>query len=173
MQPGEHLTCVGCHEPRTGAPPVVRRIAALGREPSEIAPGPDGSNPFSYPLLVQPVLDRACVKCHSGETPAGKVHLTGEPEGHYTVSYNALAPRVPISDQGSLDPLSTPGKYGALGSGLTPMLLAGHHDVKLTDAEIERLVTWMDANALFYGTFKPDDQARQQRGERIVGADLY
>jgi hypothetical protein len=27
----------------------------------------------------------------------------------------------------------------------------------------------MDTNALFYGTFDPADQARQQRGERIEG----
>jgi hypothetical protein len=30
----------------------------------------------------------------------------------------------------------------------------------------------MDANALFYGTFDVDDQARQQRGERIEGPKL-
>jgi hypothetical protein len=38
----------------------------------------------------------------------------------------------------------------------------------LSHDDIERLVTWMDANALFYGTFDPADQARQQRGERIA-----
>ena len=36
-------------------------------------------------------------------------------------------------------------------------------------ADFERLVTWMDANALFYGTFDPADQARQRRGESIAG----
>jgi len=30
----------------------------------------------------------------------------------------------------------------------------------------------MDANALFYGTFNPEDQTRQQRGERIDGPAL-
>jgi len=37
---------------------------------------------------------------------------------------------------------------------------------------MERLVTWMDANALFYGTFDPEGQARQLRGERIDGPSL-
>jgi hypothetical protein len=46
-------------------------------------------------------------------------------------------------------------------------LLAGHEDVTLSPADIERLATWMDVNALFYGTFEPAEQARQQRGERI------
>jgi hypothetical protein len=30
----------------------------------------------------------------------------------------------------------------------------------------------MDTNALFYGTFAPEDQVLQQRGERITGAAL-
>lgn len=52
------------------------------------------------------------------------------------------------------------------------MLLAGHEKVVLSPGEIERLATWMDANALFYGTFDPADQARQQRGESILGPKL-
>ena len=36
----------------------------------------------------------------------------------------------------------------------------------------ERLVTWMDTNALFYGTFNREDQARQLKGERIQGPEL-
>jgi len=51
-------------------------------------------------------------------------------------------------------------------------LLAGHEKVKLSADDIERLATWMDANALFYGTFDPVDQKRQQRGARIEGPKL-
>lgn len=171
LQPGETVSCVGCHEARVTAP-LVQRPRALRRAPSVITPGPEGSRPFSYPRLVQPVLDRACVGCHGGAKPAGGVRLTGEPEGHYTVSYNALAPRVPYSDQGNMDSLSVPGRYGARGSALMKMLLEGHHGVQLTGDELERLVTWMDANVLFYGTFDPEDQARQLRGEVIAGPKL-
>ena len=52
------------------------------------------------------------------------------------------------------------------------LLEKGHYDVALNREEIERLTTWMDANALFYGTFDPADQARQRRGERIAGPKL-
>ena len=52
------------------------------------------------------------------------------------------------------------------------LLLKGHEDVKLSAAEFQRLATWMDTNALFYGTFDPEDQKRQQRGERIAGPAL-
>jgi len=180
LQPGEKASCVGCHERRLSTPPPARPTLAEKREPSRIEPGPDGSNPFSYPLLVQPVLDTHCVKCHSGETPAGPeghpLVLTGEPEGRYTKSYNALAPRVPFSSWGGLadngEPETLPGRFGARASRLMDMLLEGHHNVQLSDEEMDRLVTWMDANALFYGTFDPEAQARQLRGERIDGPAL-
>ena len=107
--------------------------------------------------------------------------LTGEAAGHYTTSYNALAPLVSYAAWGgrpgdfrkvNSEPLSRPGFFGARGSRLMKLLLEGHHDVTLTSEEIDRLVTWMDANALFYGTFDPADQTRQQRGERIAGPAL-
>ncbi|HUS93379.1 MAG TPA: hypothetical protein VM695_16085 [Phycisphaerae bacterium] len=172
LQPGETAVCVGCHEPRTDAPRPPARLAALSRPASRIEPGPDGSRPFSYPRLVQPVLDRHCVRCHSGAKPPRGVVLTGRPDGHYTASYNALAPRVPFSNDTNGEALSRPGCFGSRGSKVMAMLLAGHNKLALTAEEIGRLATWMDTNALFYGTFDPADQQRQQRGERIDGPTL-
>ncbi|HSV73551.1 MAG TPA: discoidin domain-containing protein, partial [Chthonomonadales bacterium] len=117
LQPGERASCVGCHEPRALSP-GARRPLAKTRPPSTLRPGPDGSRPFSYPLLVQPVLDRRCVGCHAGPRPPGGVRLTGEPEGHYTASYNALAPRVAFSDLNNAEAVSRPGRFGAVGSPL-------------------------------------------------------
>lgn len=182
LQPGETSSCIGCHEPRTSAPQPQRGIpAALRREPSAIAPGPEGSNPLSYPRLVQPVLDRHCIRCHDSDQHAGDMVLTGEPEGHYTHSYNALAPLVPYSawprQAGDFrvvnsEPLTQPDHFGARGSRLMDLLLEGHEGVQLPACDIERLATWMDANVLFYGTFDPTDQARQQHGGLIAGPGL-
>ena len=182
LQPGERISCVGCHEHRLSAPPPQDAALALARPPSAIEPAPDGSKPFSYPLLVQPVLDRHCVACHGGDQPKGPdgkgIVLTGAADGRYTASYNALARRVPYSSweganlAANCEPMSQPGHFGARGSPLMDMLLAGHNDVALSPDDLERLVTWMDANALFYGTFNREDQARQQRGERIDGPEL-
>jgi mono/diheme cytochrome c family protein len=182
LQPGENVSCVGCHEQRTRAPSSRRAALALSREPSALTPGPDGSKPLSYPILVQPVLDKHCVSCHSGPKAGGQIALTGEAQGHYSVSYNALAGRVSFSAWGgkpgdfrvtNSEPLSQPDFFGARASSLMKLLLEkGHYDVKLSREEVERLATWMDTNALFYGTFDPADQARQQRGERIAGAKL-
>jgi cytochrome c553 len=181
LQPGETASCVGCHEPRTAAPAQRSSALALGRNPSTIRPAPDGANPLSFPILVQPVLDRNCVSCHNRQKPEGNVVLTGEPQGHYTASYNALATRVPYSDWAgkagdfrvvNSEPMTRPGFFGARGSSVMKLILDGHHDVALTPDDLDRLTTWMDANALFYGTFDPADQARQQRGERIAGPKI-
>ena len=181
LQPGETAACVGCHEPRADTPSALAAGLAYRRAPSTIEPWPDGSRPFSYPLLVQPVLDRHCVNCHDKAHPGGGVLLTSEPEGAFSVSYNALAPRVSFSAWGgkpgdfresNSEPLSQPGFFGARGSSLMKLLRDGHREVKLEPADFERLATWMDANALFYGTFDKLDQARQRRGERIAGPAL-
>ena len=177
LQPGETQGCIGCHEERHTAPRQQPALA-LSRPPSVIDPGPEGSRPLNYARLVQPVLDRHCVRCHNPQRPDGKVVLTGEPQGHYTVSYNALAPLVSFSSWGgkpgdfrivNSEPLSQPDFFGARGSHLGTLLRQGHADVALPAADFERLVTWMDANALFYGTFDPADQARQRKGELIAG----
>jgi hypothetical protein len=65
VAPNEKLTCAGCHERRTSAPPVAKALPlAFRKEPSALVPGPDGTNPFSFLRLVQPVLDAKCVACH-------------------------------------------------------------------------------------------------------------
>jgi mono/diheme cytochrome c family protein len=175
LQAGETQSCVGCHEPRSSTPPAHRTVTALQRPPSVINPGPDGSNPFSYPLLVQPVLDKHCVACHGGPEPAGGVSLTARPEQGFTESYNRLCAYVSYSSWGRADnsePLSQPGHFGARGSQLMRFLQPDHYKVRLTDEDLDRLITWMDTTALFYGTFNPADQERQRRGERITGPDL-
>ena len=176
LQPGEQTACVGCHENRTSVS-INASALAKNRPPAAITPGPEGSRPFSYPILVQPLLDKHCVECHSGPEADGGVILTGAPAGAFTASYNALAPLVPYSEWKSppaanSEPMTRPNTFGARASKLMALLQEGHEDVTLDEKEMERLVTWMDTNALFYGTFDPDDQKRQQQGDRIDGPAL-
>jgi hypothetical protein len=177
LQPGEQTSCIGCHERRTTAPGVREFALAARREPSSAIPAPNGSKPFSYPILVQPVLDKHCVSCHGGEKPESDIDLTGAPEGQFSRSYNALAGRVPFSQwqgtpQANHEPMTHPNQFGARASTLMRLLLDGHKGVELSAKEYERLITWMDTNALFYGTFNPEGQAKQLRGEWIAGPDL-
>jgi hypothetical protein len=177
LQPGEQAGCIGCHEYRTGTPDTYSPALARTREPSRIKPGPDGSKPFSYPLLVQPILDKHCVSCHGLQRAEGGIVLTGNPAGAFSTSYNTLVPLVPFSEwkgtpQANSEPTAPPDRFGARASQLTDLLRDGHEGVTLTEDEWERLVTWMDTNALFYGTFDPIAQAQQLRGERISGPAL-
>ena len=52
------------------------------------------------------------------------------------------------------------------------LLLEGHENVELTPDDLDRLITWMDANALFYGTFDIEDQKRATVGRVDRGAGV-
>ena len=170
LQPGETETCIGCHENRMKKAQPHAQALAVRRAPSAITPGPEGSKPFSYPRLVQPILDRHCVKCHDGKEPKRPV-LTGAPEGWASKSFNALIKHVSYStwgQPGARDALSEPLRFGASGSPLAKLLEGGHGKVTLTPEEWRRLYTWMDANGAFYGTFDVAEQKKQLAGEIIA-----
>lgn len=191
VQPGERVACVGCHEPRMSAP-VRAAVAAttIGHAALPIDPGPLGGRPFSFVEMVQPVLDKHCVRCHGGEKTEGKIDLTRTPSGSYTKSYvslcgdrdfwhvgtnptnaaEALVPRYGGRNQIQVSPPG--GMYGARGSRLLKLLRKGHYDVRLTADDFRRLAAWIDLNAIFYGINNPADQARQLRGEPVAMPEI-
>jgi len=178
LQPGERRGCLGCHEPPAAAP-AVKRLKALSREPSAIRPGPDGTRPFSFPRLVQPVLDRHCLRCHDGKRgPKGKRPiLTGEPAGTFTRSYNSLGPYVRWYEWGgrSISAVVTrPGRIGADASRLTKILTGPEHTkrLKLTDAERRRITIWLDGNAPFYGTYDKAQRQAQRAGKSVAAPEI-
>jgi len=173
LQPGERRGCVGCHE-RPGTPPPSRVTLASKRSPSKIRPGPDGTRPFSYPRLVQPVLDRHCARCHDGTDGLGKspLILSGEPAGTYTRSYNSLMPYVRWHSwlgKGIQTTATRPGETGTDVSPLTKILDDANHSgkVELSSADRLRLYVWLDGNSPFYGTYDRNEQRAQLAGEAI------
>ena len=175
---GEKLFCQGCHEPKHQAGTSVSQPPlALRRPPSMPRPDVDGSNPFSYPRLVQPVLERNCVGCHS-RNAKNAPNLAREPiRNHWFASYNSLLPYAFTSygaRQGWSDPLwyrTEPGKFGAHASRLVQLLDRGHHDLKLSQEDFHRLTLWLDSASLFYGVFEKEPGEAQLRGE-VVRATL-
>ena len=178
LQPGERLTCVGCHESRHQTPPSLRVAdapMAMKRSPSELRPEADGSNPFNYPRLVQPVLDRHCVECHSKHDKAPDLRGNTSGGGGWTTSYRNLAPKFGFyfnSTNGSIRDKSpiggshtTPGEFGARASRLLSYLDAKHHGVKLTKQERRRVTLWLDCNSDFYGAY--ENTQAQDRGEVV------
>ena len=95
--PGETRACIGCHETPQNAAAAKpgATVLALKRPPS--VPGPQigettGSRPIHYPTDVQPVLDKHCVKCHSGDKPKAGLNLSGKMTALFSVSYESLIP---------------------------------------------------------------------------------
>ena len=183
VQPGECISCIGCHEHRMSAPPAASVPLAMQRPPSRIEPGELGGRPFGFFEVVQPVLNQHCVKCHSGPDAKKGIVLTGEPLNGFTRSYlsltsdppppkeprqptvEPLVPRFAKRNQIQMTPVG--GSCGALGSRLMKMLRAGHQEVKLSDADLRRLAAWIDCNAIFRGSYDPAEQAKQLTGQRI------
>ncbi|NQU20135.1 MAG: hypothetical protein HQ567_02550 [Candidatus Nealsonbacteria bacterium] len=170
LKPGERRGCVGCHE-RPGTTPPRRPLAALRRPASTIEPGPDGTRPWSYPRLVQPVLQQHCVRCHDGSQGPEKspLVLTGQPAGSFTTSYESLRPHVRWHEWGgqTITPIVTrPGRQGADESPLSRILEDATHReaVKMSDAGRRRINIWLDGNVPFYGTYRADQQRVQQAG---------
>ncbi|MCH5375767.1 MAG: hypothetical protein JJ992_17485, partial [Planctomycetes bacterium] len=184
VQPGEQVACVGCHEPRMSAPPAHVPLA-LQQPPRQIDPGEFGGRPFSYVEVVQPVLDDHCVRCHGGERTDGDLDLSGNRQDGFTRSYWSLCgkdldgrnpgtsadgkpPLVPRFWQRNQIQLTLPGgRDGALGSGLMRLLREGHEGVQLNAGEMRRLAAWIDMNAIFYGAYESERQARQLDGKTI------
>jgi len=176
FQPGEQASCQGCHEPRQGVPPLPSgpSLTATRREPSRPEPDVDGTSPFSYPRLVQPVLDRHCVSCHG---PGGDPPRLDREIAHwrssnwiksvtpYYTSYLSLAPKYTFSNYPGSPMETLPGQFGARASGLYKLLVEGHYDVKLTRDEMHRITVWLDSASPFYGVYEAEGGAAQRAGQ--------
>jgi hypothetical protein len=93
--PGETSSCIGCHETPNSSPTNRGQSypLALKRSPSQIGAQPGetvGQRPIDYTADVQPVLDKHCIECHSGDSPKGGLYLIGQQTNHFSVSYESL-----------------------------------------------------------------------------------
>jgi len=164
--PKENISCIGCHENRHRTPSQQQMPLALKRKPSVIQPETDGSNPFSYVRLVQPVLDRNCVICHTAGLTIPDLSGTIDKE-RWSVSYRNLQPYAFYYDGGGsfVESKTYPGKFGSRASKLGQMLEKGHKNVKLTSEEMRKITLWLDCNSDFYGAYEYIEA--QRRGEIV------
>lgn len=163
VQPGQTLSCIGCHEPRDSAPPTARTPLAALREPSRLAPGPEGSWPLRYDQLVQPVMEKHCVKCHrpgSEDAKAAAFDLTAAKSYDSLLGYAGKD----LEKLAFEKDRSMPGEMPARKSKLMALLTApnGHEGVKLDADSLDRLSTWMDTYAHRQGHFS-DEQEKHLR----------
>ena len=163
LMPGEHRSCIGCHEVRRKAP-HLRRVGpqAMDHPVQALYPQPGDTGPRSvhYALDVQPIFDKHCLGCHSGKEPKGDLDLTGELTGLWTRSYENLTKKALVSylhtcGFGSSHlPVEPPLTFGSHRSKLVERIRKPPCKAKITREEFIKIVTWIDANAPYYGTHR-------------------
>jgi mono/diheme cytochrome c family protein len=160
LKPNEQRTCVGCHEPRTHAPPNLL-ASAFDRPPSRPQPPPWGTQTISFMRDVQPLINKQCAPCHTHDRAANGVILTDDLSDQFTIAYEELLPYLSVANSKRWDHpedvyARPPYTYGSNASRLTKLLLTGHHGVSLSGEEWERLVTWIDANGVYYDRYETE-----------------
>lgn len=166
--PGEVISCVGCHERQNMVPPVKQTMATR-KPPSDIRSWYGPTRGFNFEREVQPVLDRYCIGCHDGTsgipdfkerkhitdyhaTPS-VFHTGGIDAGHFSVSYTELHRFVRRPGLESDYHMLMPMEFHADSTQLVQLLRKGHGNVRIDDEAWDRIITWIDLNAPFHGTW--------------------
>jgi len=155
LQPGESLSCVGCHEQREQAPRLnLPNLQALRRPPSKPEPVAGVPPVIDFTRHVQPILDRHCVECHRAERYEGRVDLSGDKTPGYTMSYITLQTRGLVSD-GRNRPESNyePYRIGSASSRLMQLVDGSHYKAQLSPAERAMVRLWIETSATYPGTY--------------------
>ena len=171
--PGETIQCVGCHDRRNSAPPIHATLA-MTKPPEEITPWRGPVRGFSYAREVQPVIDRYCVSCHNGESGASGLQIADlrgtemlkdwdsvtpgnggytHAAGKFSVGYAELHRFVRRPGIESECHVLEPMEFHADTTQLVQMLRKGHQGVQLDVEGWDRLITWIDLNAPYHGTW--------------------
>jgi len=155
---------------------------AMKRPPVTPTPPSWGAEKLlGYEWLVQPILDRHCVRCHGHDKPEGGIELTATPAefgrfrsfrtllGHYEVDGKPGKTLVSVSNRFSDSGITRPMEFGSHKSPMVRVLLDDDlhkKEVKLDPDEWRTLVTWVDANAPYHDKFfnrRPADGGEPRR----------
>lgn len=153
VRPGEVTGCVGCHETRTTAPLLDTGRMAFSRPPDRIEPIADIPEVFDFPRDIQPILDNHCVECHNPDRMEGKLDLTGDHTPIFCQSYWAVLRHGLISDARNGTGNRPPRSVGSSASPLLGYLDGSHHDVALSETERTVVRLWIEASAVYAGTY--------------------
>lgn len=151
-QPGEIVSCVGCHEDQNQIV-IPKRVIASQKALHALTPPEGGPRSFTFDLEVQPILDRACIACHNGEGKAFDLRGGKKDNRGYGTSYLNLHPYVHRQGGEGDMVVLYPYEYHPNTSELVRLLKKGHYNVQLTDAEWRKIYNWIDYNAPDKGYF--------------------
>ena len=156
-QPGEVVSCVGCHE-SSRMTPKTRRTRASRKAPKKMDIWSKYKKPYGFDFNreIQPILDKYCAGCHDGSKASPNFKDNSEQRfgrTKFSQSYRALHPYVrrpgPESDLHILTPMD----YHTSTSELFQILKKGHHGVKVDDESMRQLATWVDLNVPYIATW--------------------
>jgi len=171
LMPGENQSCVGCHEHKNSTPPAKLAVsAAMKAGPRRLEPFHGPPRGFSFAKEIQPILDRHCVRCHTGE-PDKPLNLTGAAvpiaSMRRAVSRSYLTLTHTSGTNGDHDnamvnwinsmsgPAMLPPYYrGAATSKLMSLLEEGHEKVELSAEEMEKIACWIDLLVPYCGDYR-------------------
>jgi len=159
VQPGEVVSCIGCHENRAGAPPSKPAGLAMKRPPSILQPIADVPEVFDFPRDIQPILDKHCVGCHGyektdkGGPMAGGVILAGDYGPWYSHSYAFLTFRKQFADGRNAQGNRAPRTIGSSASPILKKLAGEHHHVMASAHEQKMVRLWVESAAVYPGTY--------------------
>jgi hypothetical protein len=162
IQPGETQGCIGCHDNRGDAPgyPGSQMPLAFKRDPTPLNGWlGEPAKMFNYLKEVQPVFDAKCVSCHDfgQDLPV----LAGDKGVYFNASYADLHRASFSGSQWGYTgvvgagpaAIQLPKAWGSHKSKLIETVRGNHKGVSLSTEELERLITWIDLNGVYYPSY--------------------
>ncbi|MBT8036352.1 MAG: SUMF1/EgtB/PvdO family nonheme iron enzyme [Verrucomicrobiae bacterium] len=179
-QPGERVSCIGCHE-GSHESPLPKTTTASTSTPTPLDELLDDIENFSFATQIQPIIDQKCLSCHDGKPANGrytshradyqqkpipylgadllkdwKVRYAGSANsksygGRFSQSYYQLFKMTRGPGIESDMALLTAKEFSADSTELVQMLKKGHHGVKINPSEWQRIYQWIDFNTPFHG----------------------
>jgi hypothetical protein len=177
LQPGETFSCVGCHENKNETPALGKHTLAMKTGPQSLKPFYGPPRGFSFNKEIQPILDRRCIKCHTG-VDTESFDLSGSrvidrvskrkwsrsylsltqarPEGGSSQTYykgNQDSELVNWINNMSVPTMLPPYYKGASKSKLITMLEDGHEGIELSQEEMDKIACWIDLLVPYCGDY--------------------
>jgi len=188
LMPGETQACVGCHEHKNSVPRAAAGMAqAMRAGVQKLTPRKGPPRGFSFARQVQPILDRHCVRCHTGEADkplnlSAAAVLVGATKRRFSQSYLTLTHTakdcgnwnhdlVNWIDCMSEPDLLPPYSRGAGTSRLMKLLRDGHEGVTLSPQELETIACWIDLLVPFCGDYREANAWSQEDLELYARAE--
>jgi hypothetical protein len=163
LMPGEHTTCIGCHEPRTEAPSADdhdQLLHLMRTQPVDPVPVAGVPEIFDYLRDIQPILDKHCLECHNPDREEGGFNISGHWGPLYPIGYIQMSWRQLFADNRIILPYSEhsksnfePYQIGTGASRLLKLIEEGHEGVKMPESEQKIIRHWLDAGANHAGTY--------------------